>query len=283
MNSANGNHSFRGAQVISAANYQKIKETVKTACGIELGDEKQSFVVSRLQPMIERKGYQSIEAFCEGLSGASRDKLLSDLVDTISTNHTFFNRENKHFEHFCSTSLPDSVRHNQSRKKLRIWCAASSYGQEPYTLAMLMMNQLGMDYGSWDAGILATDISNKVLDFANRGRYPSKDLEPLPPALVSKYFENQRDGFHVARPELKKEVLFRRFNLMNNVLPFKSTFDIVFCRNVMIYFDQATKAGLVRRIKDKLRQGGFLYVGAAESLPPNHGLRQVAPSVFRKL
>lgn len=274
---------LNAGQTISPTAYRTIKETVKDACGIDLGDEKQSLVVSRLQPMMERIGCPSIEQFCAELRGPNREKYLSELVDSISTNHTFFNRENRHFTHFRETSLPESIRHNQARQKLRVWCAASSYGQEPYMLAMLMMDRLGKDYVNWDAGVLATDISNKVLAFAKAGRYPSADLQALHPSLVSKYFSDQGDGFHIAKPDLKKEVLYRRFNLMNTTLPFRSTFDIVFCRNVMIYFDHDAKEGLVRRIKDKLRPGGFLYIGAAESLPGNHGLRQVAPSVFRKI
>lgn len=268
---------------ISPSNYQMIKNTVKDACGIDLGEEKQSLVVSRLAPLMERHGLESIAEFCRSLGGDQGKLMLSELVDSISTNHTFFNREQRHFEHFCEASLPDAIRANATKKKLRIWCAASSFGQEPYTLAMLMMNQMGNDYLRWDAGVLATDISNKVLAFAKAGRYPSDDLASLPAPLVRAYFQDLGDGFHTAKPLLKKEVLFRRFNLMTPKLPFRSDFDIVFCRNVMIYFDHGTKASLIQRIRAKLRLGGYLYIGAAESLPPNHGLTQVAPSVFRKL
>lgn len=284
MTSALDFSTLGSGRAISEQSYKLIQRTIKSTCGIDLGDEKQSFVVSRLGPLVEREGYASIEEFCTELQGPKGRQLLSELVDCISTNHTFFNRENRHFAHFCEVSLPDSIRFNQSRglKRLRIWCAASSYGQEPYTLAMLMMNHLGLEYSKWDAGVLATDISNKVLAHANEGRYPSADLAPLPKSLVHTYFVDQGDGFHVAKPELKQEVLFRRFNLMNTSLPFKSSFDIVFCRNVMIYFDEDTKRGLVARIKNQLRRGGFLYVGAAENLPPNHGMIQVAPSVFRR-
>lgn len=270
---------------ISDSEYQKLRDLIKQTCGVDLGDEKKAFLIGRLQAVLERENMPSFDAYFQAFKGIRRDELLSELVDCITTNHTFFNRENKHFAHYRNVSLPDSIRASQGRgqRRLRVWCAASSAGQEPYTLAMLMMETLGGEYPRWDAGLLATDISHKILEVARKGVYPTPDLKALPQDLVRKYFEDKKDGTHQASPKLRNEVLFRRFNLMNRKFPFKSAFDIIFCRNVMIYFDNATKRELVARMYNQTRVGGFLYIGAAETLPDGHRYQQVGASIFRRM
>ena len=170
----------------------------------------------------------------------------------------------------------------QKTRDWRIWCAASSTGEEPYTLAMLCMDFLGMEHSNWDTKILATDIDTNVLEKAQRGVYTKESVEQLPQQYVRRFFKSISPTQYRVKDELKKEVIFRQFNLMNQ-LPFRKPLHVVFIRNVMIYFEDATKERLLNNIYDKMEPGGYLFIGSTESIgQTNTRFRYIQPSIYRK-
>jgi chemotaxis protein methyltransferase CheR len=267
------------------ADFEKLRAYVYESCGITLDHSKHSLVVGRLQPVLTREGIANYGDYVARVKADHSGRLRSELVDRLSTNHTFFWRESDHFDYFTKTALPQAIdaRRRSGNKTLRVWCAAASAGQEPYTLAALMMDTLGQEYAAWDAGLLATDISAQVLEKAKEGVYESEDVARLPEAMRQRHFVRQPDGRWQAHPKLRAEVTYRRFNLMNPSFPFKQPFDVVFIRNVMIYFDMPTKLALMGRLAAVMRPGAFMFIGAAESLPPEQrSFESVRPGVFRR-
>jgi chemotaxis protein methyltransferase CheR len=209
---------------ISDREFDMMRELIYRRFGINLTDQKRSLLVSRLQKHVRAQGFATFQSYIEHLTNDKSERALSDLVDRISTNHTFFNREKDHFEFFLGTALPAVVAQlrKKGRRDLRIWCAGCSSGEEAYMLLMLMHEYLGAEYAQWDAGILATDISDRVLATANTGIYPEERVTALPEPLRRKYFQRLPDGQWKVTDKLKKEATFRRFNLMNERFPFKS-------------------------------------------------------------
>jgi chemotaxis protein methyltransferase CheR len=176
------------------------------------------------------------------------------------------------------------VKEHKAKKNndLRLWCAAASSGEEPYTLIITLLEYFGMDYNNWDCGLLATDISEKALVAARRGVYDQARLQGVPPSIVNKYFKKTEEGFEVI-DKVKKEVIIRKFNLMSERLPFRKQFDCIWCRNVMIYFDTPTKHALVNRMYQQTVNGGYLLIGHSETLARDQTRwKYVKPAVYRK-
>jgi chemotaxis protein methyltransferase CheR len=210
---------------------------------------------------------------------------LGELINRISTNHTFFFREKSHFDFFSRVTLPQAVERLKKRntKDLRIWCAGCATGEEAYTLVMLLLEFFGTQYGAWDAGLLATDISTAALGTAQAGVYPAERTTLIPGDFKRKYFKKNPAGDWAVEDRLKKEIVYRRFNLMNEQFPFKKPFSAIFCRNVMIYFDQPTRDALVRRFYNHTEPGGYLFIGHAESLRRDScPYEYVEPAIYRK-
>ena len=274
-----------GLMTISDEEFALLRGLIYQRFGINLTEQKRSLLVGRLQKTLRQQGIDSFRAYHEYLVTDRSESGLSELVDLISTNHTYFNREAAHFEFFQKTALPQAIQalRSKGRKDLRIWCAGCSTGEEPYTLQMLMLEVLGADYRNWDAGILATDISDRALSIARQGVYPNERVQALPEALRRKYFRKvDGDNWEVAA-EVKKEVLFRRLNLMNSSFPFKKPFQIIFCRNVMIYFDQPTRDALVQRFCNATEPQGYLFIGHSETLGRKQGIYDyIQPALYRK-
>lgn len=270
---------------IDEAELDALRGDVYDACGISLDRSKHSLVVGRLQPVLHREGLTTYRDYIALVRSDTTGRLRSEMVDRLTTNHTFFWREADHFDHYGKTLLPALVAagNNGGRKTLRVWCAASSTGQEPYTLASLLLDAIGASQASWDTGVLATDISTHALERAREGMYDDADVQRLPEPLRQRHFVRQADGRWQANPRLRAEVTYRRLNLMNARFPFKQPLDVVFIRNVMIYFDMPTKLALAGRVADVMRPGAHLYIGTAESLPPEQTwFASVRPGVFRK-
>ncbi|NCO51889.1 MAG: protein-glutamate O-methyltransferase CheR, partial [Deltaproteobacteria bacterium] len=244
-----------------------------------------SLLVGRLQKLMRTLGFGSFSQYIEYLTRDKSEQGLSELVDLISTNHTYFNREKDHFTYFSETAFPAVVENlrRQNRRDLRVWCAGSSTGEEPYTLMMLMMEHLGNDYQNWDAGLLATDISDRALSAARAGVYARDRVEQLPANLRNKYFTPAEQSHLAVKEQVKKEITYRRFNLMNTHFPFKKPFQIIFCRNVMIYFDQPTRDALVTRFHKFIEPGGYLFIGHSETLGRTQTLfRYLEPALYQK-
>ncbi|MCM8533741.1 MAG: protein-glutamate O-methyltransferase CheR [Lentisphaeraceae bacterium] len=266
---------------ITDKEFETISKLVYEAFGIILNDSKRSLVVNRLNKLLRTRGLTTFSQYFQQLNDDKTGSELQLLANSISTNHTFFNRESGHFDYYLKTALPE-VTKNISDKDLRVWCAASSTGEEPYTLAMLQKEFLGMQYNQWKAGLLATDISETALAKASQGVYPEDDVNKLPPTLKNKYFSKAGDLFSV-KPEVKQEVAFRKLNLVKS-FQFKKPFHIIFCRNVMIYFDQPTKDSLIKRMYDNTVPGGYLFIGHSETIPRhNCPYKFIMPAVYRKV
>lgn len=274
-----------GMILISDDEFTAIRNLIYEHFGINLTDQKRSLVVGRLQKYLKANQFQNFSDYYTYLVKDRTGQALGELINRISTNHTFFFREKDHFDFFTQVALPEAVaRHKKKNSKdLRIWCAGCSYGDEPYSLAISMMEYFGNEYNLWDAGILATDISTIALAGARTGIYAEDRLKLAPEQYKQKYFVKLPDEFFRVSDRLKKEVTFRRLNLMKLQIPFKKPFDVISCRNVMIYFDQPTRDALVKRFYDLTVPGGYLYIGHSETLRKGHcPYDYVKPAIYRK-
>lgn len=270
---------------ITDEEFELLRSLIYKRFGINLTEQKRSLLVGRLQKVLRQSGHDNFKSYYEALLGDPTEQALSKLVDRISTNHTYFNREKSHFEFFSETALPalTASLERQNIRDIRIWCAGCSSGEEAYMLLMLLREHLGNRYSQWDSGILATDISSRVLDIAKRGVYPEDRVKMLPEHLLRKYFRKLPDGQYEVIEDLRREATFRRFNLMNDVFPFKKSFHIIFCRNVMIYFDDPTRKTLVAKFHKHTAQGGYFFLGHSETLGRGQDLyKYLAPAVYHK-
>ena len=247
-----------------------LAHAVNSRTGIVIGENKRDMVYARLAKRLRRLGlstFQDYVALLEGPDGAGE---IGTLVNALTTNLTHFYREKHHFEHLQETALPVAMRnalHMAGKPRLRIWSAGCSSGMEPYSIAMVLTT-FGAQLDRWDVRILATDIDTDVLDRGRSGIYRESDTDGIPVAMRKKFVtpvEDQRDSKVRLSGTLKKRIAFKPLNLMEP-WPMRGPFDIIFCRNVVIYFDRQTQARLFDRYAEILRPGGFLYIGHSESL-----------------
>jgi chemotaxis protein methyltransferase CheR len=266
---------------VDARTFALFRDLVYERSGISLGEGKETLVSARLGKRMRALGIKSHREYLDYALAHEDDGEVVYLLNAISTNFTSFFREPAHFD-MLRALLQQWLGTGQQR--LRLWCAASSTGEEPYTLAMLVREAIGSR--PVDARILATDISTRVLEVAVKGEYDAERLEPVPLSLRTRYFDDfQAEGEtrYRARDVLKQLLVFRRLNLSTPPFPMSGPLDAVFCRNVMIYFDQAVRARLVSEVVRLLKPGGYLFVGHSESLTGvSAGLRAVQPSVYAK-
>lgn len=281
---ASVNQAAPGTIRLTDEEYRLIRDLVYSRFGINLTEQKRALIVGRLQKILREKGFLSFRQYYDHVVSDKSGEALTMLVNRISTNHTFFYRENDHFDFLLNEVLPEiRARIGSGPKKLRIWCAGCSTGEEPYTLAIIVKEFLQNEIGRWDIGILATDISQRVLDLAEAGVYPKENLDKLPAKFKKGNFHARDKENWVVADHVKKLVLFRRFNLMRTQFPFKGKFDVIFCRNVMIYFDDPTKSALIKRFHQFTAQHGYLFIGHSETLGRNNTLfRYVKPAVYKK-
>jgi chemotaxis protein methyltransferase CheR len=249
---------------------------MKTNYGINL-EKKRLLIESRLYSVLAEKKVSSFTEYFD-LVRRSGSGELNTMLNKLTTNHTYFMREPGHFRFFQDVILPQQEKTNREHD-LRIWSAGCSTGEEAYTAVMVMKEFFGAQ--NWDYRILATDISTRVLEEAQRGVYPEESLKDVPPRWKKRYFG--RDGqTYLLSDEVKREVIFKRLNLMDP-FPFTKPFDLIFCRNVMIYFEQETKNGLVAKFYDALKPGGYLFIGHSETIQrDSSGFRYIEPSIYQK-
>ncbi len=270
---------------LSDKEFKLIRDLVYGRFGINLTEQKRSLIVGRLNKILRQNGIDSFRGYYDYVLSDRTGQALSNLVNRISTNHTFFYREKDHFEYLLDTVLPElaSRAQNSGKKVIRIWCSASSSGEEPYTLAMLLCEYFKSDLASWDVGVLATDISMDILETAKEGIYHDSNVSQLPAGFKNKYFNKLPENEWEVKNQIKELVLFRRLNLMRKEFPFRGKFQIIFSRNVMIYFDESTRQSLVERYHRYMEWGGYLFIGHAETLGRNNSLyRFLKPAVYRK-
>ncbi|MDO0825239.1 CheR family methyltransferase [Desulfosporosinus nitroreducens] len=267
---------------ITDQEFKQLAEYIKVNYGIFLKKEKQTLLMGRLSNVLIEKNFQNFNDYFHYVVTDRTGDAIVTLVDKITTNHTFFMREVDHFFFFKEKVLPNLISRSKERD-LRIWSAGCSSGEEPYTLAMIIDEFLGVDKKWWDAKILATDISSKVLDIAINGIYDNEGIATLPQSWKLNYFEKLNNDKYVLVNKIRNEVIYRKFNLMDVVFPFKKKFHTIFCRNVMIYFDKNTKMKLVKKFYDSTEPGGYLFIGHSESLDRNETeYKYIMPAVYRK-
>lgn len=268
---------------ISDEQYAHLSALIHHHFGIHLTPQKRMMVTSRLQRVLRSTGFDTFEEYYQSRILQPTRKNLSELVNVLSTNHTHFYREPAHFRYLEEIVLPEQISLQTKRRSLdlRVWCAASSTGEEPYTLAMILREVLGSAYSRWEAGLLATDICEDVLETARKGIYERENVEALPKRF-QRYFV-QEDSEHLrVNQTILADLTFARFNLMNRSFPFRKPFNVTFCRNVMIYFDEPTKRALVERIYNHTAPEGYLFIGHAEAIPGSR-FRSVAPGVYKRV
>jgi len=267
---------------LSDSEFQRIVSYVKSNYGIVL-DQKRVLIEGRLENYLVKHDYKSYHEYMGLVESNPRGNEAANLINVLTTNHTYFMRESEHFSYLRQVVLPWIRKKAGSTRDVRIWCAASSTGEEPYTIAMVIADYFGLEHGSWDTQVLATDISTDVLRRAMEGIYTSEQVEVLPDNWRRRFFRKiiNEDAYRVT-DELKREVIYRKFNLMDE-FPFRKKLHVVFLRNVMIYFDEKTKRELIQKVYDAMEPGGYLFIGQTESIAKEYcPFEHVRPSVYRK-
>jgi len=277
------------AQGMSSKDFKLLSELIQTYCGIKMPSSKKAMLESRLQKRLRALQVRSFRDYCQLFSSSNGSREFGHMIDAITTNKTDFFREPIHFDFLMETVLPEFVGdcryHN--RKKFTVWSAGCSTGQEPYTLAIALSEFIDRCPG-FHFSIIATDISTKVLEVAQLGIYDKAQVSMIPEALLKKYFLVNKDkSKELVRivPELRHLVQFKQQNLFDqNAASAIEAVDAIFCRNVLIYFDQVTQRSIVSRLCGNLRRGGYLFLGHSETV---HGfnlpIARVASTIYRKM
>jgi chemotaxis protein methyltransferase CheR len=274
--------------VLSDKEFELFRGLIYKTSGINLTSSKKELVKARLSKRLTKTGIGSFEQYYKFVTKHDKNgEELVHLLDSISTNKTDFFREGKHFDFLNTKLLPDLIQKKEKggNKTIRVWCAASSSGEEPYTLAITILNHINPNDG-WNIKILATDISTKILQRAIKGIYTKDSLKGISPAIVSAHFTHvviDNANYFKVKDHLKKIITFRRFNLITSNFPFRNPFDFIFCRNVMIYFDTETQHKLILKFYNCLPKDGYLFIGHSETLArKTHGFKYTQPAVYQK-
>lgn len=265
--------------------FEKFSALIYDKTGIHLKLEKKELLNARLGKRLRARQLTSFEKYYDLVINDSSGTELVHLINSVSTNFTSFFREIAHFDFLTSDVLPQLVNSGKRQSRnITVWSSACSSGEEPYTLAMVI-DQFMRQHSGVSSSILATDISTKVLASAERGVYPMERVEKMPQNFLHTYFQRgagKCNGYVKVKPSIRNLVTFRRFNLMDQ-FPWQSELDVIFCRNVMIYFNKETQEELVRKFYQSLAPGGFLFIGHSESLGNiKSKFRQAATTVYQK-
>ncbi len=269
-----------GAELkLTAREFREISDLAHQRFGLDLKRGKEALVAARLGKKLRKLGFETFAQYHRHILTDSTGDALIELIDALTTNHTSFLRERAHFEFLARAANEEFG----GVSPVRVWSAACSSGEEPYSIAMCLAEALGKSPAR-EFRILATDISTRVLDTARRGVYPVGRFNDVPDPLRRAYLlrgRGESEGFYKVKPELGKRIQFDRFNLIE---PFsgRGLFHVIFCRNVMMYFDKPTQQDIVQRLSVRLERGGYLFVGHSESLTGiEHGLHYVRPATYR--
>ena len=267
---------------ITRTEFNLLREILSERFGIELKEEKRALVESRLGKVLQARGMDSLSEYLEVVLQDTSGELERELAEKLTTNHTYFLREEEHFHFFSNTVLPwlsGTVRD----RDLRIWSAGCSSGEEAYTLAMVMADFFNYSWGEWNTKLLATDISTAILEKATTAINPEESLEKMPNRWKKLYFNRLNNGTVQVGERIRDELIFRHLNLNEPRFPFKRKFHVIFCRNVMIYFNMQMKQELIRKFYQWTEPGGYLFIGHSESLGRNTmGYQYIKPSIYRK-
>jgi chemotaxis protein methyltransferase CheR len=248
---------------VNPLDYEYLRKLLRDHSGLDLSSDKQYLIESRLLPLSRKAGLPGIGELVQKLRAGSA-ALIAQVVEAMTTNETFFFRDKVPFDHFRDSIMPEILRARAGRRSIRIWCAAGSTGQEPYSLAMCL-KEMGAAIAGWRIEILATDLSQEVLEKSRAGLYSQFEVQRgLPIQLLVKYFKQTVDLWQI-NPDIRAMVQHRQLNLLHDFSQF-GMFDVIFCRNVLIYFDQDTKIDIFNRLAKATEPDGFLVLGAAETV-----------------
>ncbi|MDX8130213.1 protein-glutamate O-methyltransferase CheR [Methylomonas sp. EFPC1] len=271
---------------ISAAEYQTIQQFLSQSCGIELGDSKQYLVKSRLLPLMGKFEFTSFAELANSLQSASfsAQKIKSAVIDAMTTNETFWFRDERQFVELKDKVLPGLL--NSKNGNVRVWSAACSSGQEPYSIGICALEAIRASSKSRSVQIIGTDISEAILEEAKRAVYSEAALSRgLDSAAKARYFHKNYDGYLLS-PEVSQLVRFQQFNLLKSFTAL-GRFDLIFCRNVLIYFSDQVKRDILSRMADSLEPGGYLFLSSTEAMPTGLNsfelVRSGLTSYFKKI
>jgi len=267
--------------------FNKLSVFILNNYGIKLPIGKKTMLEGRLQKRLRALNINSFKDYCDYFFSKEGQQMeVPDMIDVVTTNKTDFFRESVHFDFLTNTILPKYLKDNFSSKPFKIWSAGCSTGEEPYTLAMVL-SDFSEKYTSFNYNIFATDISVKALNAAIAGVYSQEKVSPIPYIFKKKYLLKSRDvQKKTVRiiPELRTKVDFKRFNFLDGVVNYAQNFNVVFCRNVLIYFDRPTQEKVILKLCSKLEPGGYLFLGHSESISNmNLPLVQIQPTTFKKI
>lgn len=275
-------------QLYKESDFNRISALVKQEAGIILSAQKKMLAYSRIAPLVRNSGMQT---FTEYLDHVDRDaEQRKKVIASLTTNHTYFNREPHHFEHFAQHVRPDLITRSQNRDKVRIWSAGSSSGEEIHTMMMFLLGQNkheGRKIAKGDLVVLASDLAPHAVTAAKAATYNGEAVSKLPPALREAWCDpvaGDPSGSITIAKEITQLIRYRQLNLLRP-WPFDALFDVIFCRNVMIYFDEPTKAQLVLNFAQQLKVGGFLYIGHSERVSGEASalLRPVGATIYQRV
>lgn len=249
---------------MTPADIELFSQLVKKRSGLVVTPDKAYLLESRLLPVARRHNLENLVNLANAVRGGNREDLLEDITEAMTTNETFFFRDIGPFDRFRDDVLPPILASRAATKSLRIWCAAASTGQEPYSLAIILM-EMASKLAGWKVEIVGTDISNEALNKAKEGLYSQFEVQRgLPIQTLVKYF-TQEDGSWRISKDIRQMVGYKKYNLLDDLSPL-GRFDIVFCRNVLIYFEQSDKAQILERIRKRMPNDGRLFLGGAETV-----------------
>ncbi|UAB77857.1 protein-glutamate O-methyltransferase CheR [Erythrobacter sp. SCSIO 43205] len=272
------------ADRISPRHFKALANLIQSEAGIKMPASKQTMLEGRLRKRVQACGLPSFDAYCSYVLGKDAPRSeINHLLNSVTTNKTDFFREPRHFEYLSDTLLP--AYRDEGRRSIRCWSAACSTGAEPYTLAMVL-DDFALKNGGPDYRVLATDIDSNVLNTGLKGIYPKEMVEPVSSDLRKRYVLEAKDparGDVRIVPKLRQKVSFGRLNLMDSHYPIGEPVDVIFCRNVLIYFEKETQSAVVKRLCKQLAPGGFLFLGHSETInASDFALTTVGGTVFRK-
>ena len=267
---------------ISDNEFTTLTEYLRINYGINLS-KKRTLIEGRLNNYLVQKGFADYGSYMDMLFKDNSGNEMSNVINYLTTNYSYFMREWDHFNFYKTRILPE-MKQSIKDNDLRLWSAGCSTGEEPYTIAMLTDDFFERQKHLWDTKVLATDISLKALGRAEKGIYDDEALEKVPASWKMMFFNKLSDDKWEVKKSLKEEVIFRRFNLIDDMFPFKKRFHVIFCRNVMIYFDSKTKKELIDKFYEVTEPGGYLIIGQSESIDrTDTKYTYVMPSIFKKV
>ena len=266
---------------ITAEEFQRFRTLIYDESGISLSEQKKTLLASRLSKRLRELDLGTYSEYYTKVTQDPTREEFTRMLDLISTNKTDFFREPKHFDFLRERILPEL----NTTKRIRIWSSACSTGEEPYTIAMTLYDAV-QDPERWDFKILASDLSTRVLAKAASGMYDEDRFRDVPSDVMKRHFlcgRGDQTGIFKVKPHLAGAITFRRLNLMDDHFPIKTPLDLIFCRNVMIYFDRPTQETLVNKFHRYLKPGGYLFIGHSESLQwVTHPFKSLAPTIYQK-